>query len=375
MKLLDMAGLGVKHLRSAAAEALYIQAGVDVTRPVTVYGEVAERCNYKCRYCDHWRRPYRDEMSVDQWKAALDDLKGWLGAFHIEFSGGEPYVKKGFLDIASHCRDNGLHWGVTTNGGAFRNKRIARDTVAARPSNINISIDSHRPDVHGHARGIPDSLSDILDGIANLKAEQQAQGVNFALVFKPVVHKLNFRELPQLVAWAVRNGATGVNFQPVSRVTADVDAEFWIDGPDLEVLAEAVEQLIAMKRQGAPIVNSETILRAWTTHFQDGKAPKEAMPCRIGLRTFFIRATGRVESCWMYPAFGDVTQQTAREIWSSPAAVEHRRDTTKCETLCLFTCLSQKTILDRVKMAKTVLMPTHDHEAWLPPEELPAPAE
>ena len=117
------------------------------------------------------------------------------------------------------------------------------------------------------------------------------------------------------------------------------------------------------------------VLGAWTTHFQDGKAPKEAMPCRIGLRTFFIRATGRVESCWMYPAFGDVTQQTAREIWSSPAAVEHRRDTTKCETLCLFTCLSQKTILDRVKMAKTVLRPTHDHEAWLPPEELPAPAE
>ena len=367
MKLMDMAGLGAKHVRSAAAEALYINAGLDVTRPVTVYGEVAERCNYKCRYCDHWRRDYNNEMSVDQWRKALDDLRSWIGTYHIEFSGGEPYVRKGFLDIARHCRDTGVHWGVTTNGGAFKNKKIAHDTVEARPSNINISIDSHRPDVHGYARGIPDSLGDILEGLENIKAESRAQGVEFATVFKAVVHRLNFRELADTVAWAARHGATGVNFQPVTRVTPEVDAEFWIDGPQLEELQQVVDQLIEMKRQGAPIINSETTLRAWTLHFQDGKAPKEAMPCRIGLRTFFIRSTGRVESCWMFPAFGDVTQQSASEIWASPEAQQHRKDTTKCETLCLFTCLSQKSVLDRVKMAKTVLLQPKDGARWQPP--------
>jgi MoaA/NifB/PqqE/SkfB family radical SAM enzyme len=315
-------------------------------------------------------------MTVDQWRIALDDLKRWIGAFHIEFSGGEPYVKKDFLDIARHCSDVGLHWGVTTNGSAFKNRRIAHETVKARPSNINLSIDSCQPAVHGYVRGISDSLADILEGLENLAEERSAQGVHFATVFKPVVHKLNFRELPDLVAWAVRHGASGVNFQPVSRVTPEVDREFWIDGPDLDALQAVVERLIDMKRRGAPIVNSATTLRAWRIHFRDGKAPKEAMPCRIGLRTFFIRATGRVESCWMFPAFGDVTQQSARDIWASPVAREHRRETTKCETLCLFTCLSQKSVLDRVKMAKTVLLgSTKGDDRWRPSEEAPVAPE
>ena len=56
LKVLDLAALGGKHARGAVAEALYVHAGIDRTRPISIYGEVVQRCNYKCRYCDHWRR-------------------------------------------------------------------------------------------------------------------------------------------------------------------------------------------------------------------------------------------------------------------------------------------------------------------------------
>jgi len=94
MNLLELSRLGAHHLRNRASEEIYLRTGLDTTVPVSIYGEVIERCNYKCRYCDYWRRPnYREEMSIAEWKAALVDLKGFIGHFHIEFSGGEPYSR------------------------------------------------------------------------------------------------------------------------------------------------------------------------------------------------------------------------------------------------------------------------------------------
>jgi hypothetical protein len=45
-----------------------------------------------------------------------------------------------------------------------------------------------------------------------------------------------------------------------------------------------------------------------------------------------------------------VRTQTAREIWYGKEGTERRKETVACETLCLFTCLSQKNIADKIKM-------------------------
>jgi len=76
MNVIELARIGADHVRNAVAEEIYLRTGRDVTVPISIYGEVIERCNYKCRYCDYWRRPnYRDEMSIDEWKKALLDLR------------------------------------------------------------------------------------------------------------------------------------------------------------------------------------------------------------------------------------------------------------------------------------------------------------
>jgi radical SAM protein with 4Fe4S-binding SPASM domain len=358
MKKLDLLSLAAQHTRNALAEAVYIAGGPDVTRPVSIYGELVERCNYKCRYCDYWRRPkYREELTIAEWQAALLDLKSFIGRFHIEFSGGEPYIKKGFLDLARFCRDQDLHWGVTTNGGAFRNAKIVAETVAARPSNVNISVDSARANIHDYARGVEGSLEDIVAGLAALNAEKRAQGVDFPIIVKAVVHRLNFRDLPDLIDWASAHGAEAVNFQPVARETEEVAKELWIEADDFVALEAVVDRLIERKRLGAPIVNSEILLRSWQKHFLDGKASKDLMPCRIGLRNYFIRSDGSVEMCWKFPPIGNVKTQKAHEIWRGAEGKTRRRETTQCETLCLFTCLSQKTLADKVKMATTIFNP------------------
>jgi hypothetical protein len=73
------------------------------------------------------------------------------------------------------------------------------------------------------------------------------------------------------------------------------------------------------------------------------------------MRNYFIRTNGDVEVCWYFPPIGNVKTQKARDIWYSEIAKERRAETTACTRLCLYTCLSQKTIGDKVKMGLTLL--------------------
>jgi hypothetical protein len=50
-----------------------------------------------------------------------------------------------------------------------------------------------------------------------------------------------------------------------------------------------------------------------------------------------------------------VRTQTAQEIWRGKEGVGRRKETVACETLCLFTCLSQKNLSDKIGMGLKLL--------------------
>src|SRR5581483_2168090 len=112
--------LAWKHARSTAAEGVYLKSGIDHTIPVAFYGLVNERCNVKCRYCAYWRLDhYVEEMTDGEWQQALLSVKDFVGKFSISFSGGEPLMRRGFIDLMAWCHANGILAGVTTNGSAL----------------------------------------------------------------------------------------------------------------------------------------------------------------------------------------------------------------------------------------------------------------
>lgn len=161
--------------------------------------------------------------------------------------------------------------------------------------------------------------------------------------------------MPDLVEWAMEMGASCVNLQPMDRWTPETYDELWIEEPELPELERIIERLIEMQREGASILTPAPILRLFPDNFRGKKAPKEVLPCRVGLRDFFIRADGRVEVCVHYPPIGNIREQSAREIWYGPKAQEIRRQTVACDRLCLITCLSQKTLKDKVSMGTQLL--------------------
>jgi len=355
MNVLTLARLGMKHLGSAVWEELYLRTGYDASRPVAIHALVNERCNAKCLFCEDWRLPgYCQEMTIQQWQAALMSLRDFIGRYSISLSGGEPFIRKGFLDLLEFCRDNAIHAGVTTNGSCFTEDAVKR-LVAARPFNVNVSVDAPNAEVHDYLRGVSGLFERLSAGIRRLRHERDARRAGFPIIIKPTVTARNFRLMPELVRWAQQAGATSVHLQPLSRWTPETYGELWVEQADQAELEGVIEQLIAMKKEGAPILNTAEILRLFVRHFREDKAPPEVLPCRVGLRNFFIYPNGDVRLCFYFPVVGNLSEHSARDIWFSDKAREVRRQIRQCRKLCLMTCLSQKTIGQKIRMALGLL--------------------
>lgn len=355
MKVSTLARLALKHTYSHFAEELYLKGGTDITKPITFYGLINERCNVKCRYCEYWRLPkYKDEMSIEQWQKALLSVKDFVGTFSISFSGGEPMIKPGFLDLMQFCHDNDIHSGVTTNGSALNRKNAAK-LVAAEPFNVCVSVDAPTAEGHDYVRGWPGLHKKLTDGIGFLREERDKKGLDFPIIIKTTVGKNNYKLLPEMVQWTKKVGASLLNFQPLDRWTPETYDELWIEKEDHDDLQAVADEMLRMKRAGEPIMNSETVISLMVPHFREESAPPEVMPCRVGMRDFFIRTNGDIEVCFFYPPIGNIKEASAREIWYSEKAEKIRKETIACDKLCLYTCLSQKTIGDKVKMAVTLL--------------------
>ncbi len=369
MNVSTLTRLAFKHTYNHFAEELYLHTGKDVTRPVTFYGLVNERCNVKCRYCEYWRLPnYKDEMSIEEWQKALLSVKEFVGTFSISFSGGEPFIKPGFLDLMKFCGENGIHAGVTTNGSALNQKNAAK-FVDARPWNLNVSVDAPNAEVHDYLRGWPGLFDKLSAGIRFVREERDKQGLDFPIIIKPTIGRKNYKYLPEMVEWAKDMGATALNFQPMDRWTKETYEELWVEEDELPEVQKVVDKMIELKRKGEPIVNSELVISLLVPHFQEKSAPPEAMPCRVGMRDFFIRTNGDIEVCFFYPSIGNIKEASAREIWYGPKAQEIRKQTVECDKLCLYTCLSQKTIGDKVKMATTLLTASKRAKSHKPKEK------
>jgi radical SAM protein with 4Fe4S-binding SPASM domain len=340
--------LGRRRLGQELREAAELRTGLPLSRPFAIRAHPTERCNYKCGSCACWRLDeYPAEMSLEQWQHAFTDLQHYVGRFTVQFAGGEPLLFKPLLDLVQWCSGRRIDWGMITNGSALTASNVAR-LVGAAPLNIDVSVDGASDAVHDASRGTPGSLARITQGLQRLRMARDAAGRHFPIRIKATVHRQNLHEMPALVDWAVRAGASSVDFSPVRPWTDEVTRELWLRPSDEARLTQVIASLQAAKRAGAPIETEERRMQSWIAHFRGDSVVPERTPCRVGLRDFHILANGDVRSCWEYPVIGNVTRQGVREIWTSAATRRQRAETLACSLLgsprCATSCLSHRTI-------------------------------
>ena len=136
---------------------------------------VTDRCNLRCTYCmpDEGIEfvPHKEILTYEE-ILHLVRLSVQNGIRKIRLTGGEPLVRKGFVDFLRRLNDvEGLNEVTLTTNGVLL-KEYAADIKACGICRVNISLDSLKPDRFLHITG-RDLFDSVWEGI------QEAERVGF----------------------------------------------------------------------------------------------------------------------------------------------------------------------------------------------------
>jgi len=187
---------------------------------------VTDRCDLRCIYCMSERMrflPRTELLSIEE----LDRLCAAFiqrGVRRLRFTGGEPLVRKGFLDLLQSVR---RHLGegldeitVTTNGVQLA--EFAAPLFAAGVRRVNVSVDSIDRETFARiARR--DRLPQVLEGIE----AAVATGLKVKINTVALKHD-NAHEIPNLVKWAHARGhdITLIETMPLGEIDEDRTDQF-----------------------------------------------------------------------------------------------------------------------------------------------------
>jgi cyclic pyranopterin phosphate synthase len=164
---------------------------------------LTDRCNLRCSYCMpaeglDWL-PDETVLTDDEVVRLVRIGVELLGVREVRFTGGEPLVRRGLVDIVRQTSALGVETSLTTN--ALGLARTAHALAAAGLDRVNVSLDSIRRESFKQITR-RDRLGDVLAGLA---AAREA-GLGPVKVNAVLMRGINDAEAPELLRWAIVEG-------------------------------------------------------------------------------------------------------------------------------------------------------------------------
>jgi radical SAM protein with 4Fe4S-binding SPASM domain len=125
---------------------------------------ITYRCNNWCEHCYNARPRTYPEMDTAFWLAVIDRL--WsLGIPHIVFTGGEPTTRKDLPQLIAYAETRGQITGLNTNGRRLKDEEYLQSLVDAGLDHVQITIESHNPDIHDQMVGYKGAWEETVQGL------------------------------------------------------------------------------------------------------------------------------------------------------------------------------------------------------------------
>jgi radical SAM protein with 4Fe4S-binding SPASM domain len=292
------------------------QKAFDLGVPISVHLDVTYRCNERCVHCylDH---DDHGEMTTAEIKDILDQLAD-AGVFFLTFSGGEVFLRRDFFELLEYARKLLFNVKIKTNAVMIREDEAQR-IRALGVDTVQISVYSHRPEVHDAITKLPGSFDRTMKAIRFL----HAQGLKVTMANVLMSGNLGDQyELQKLAA------EMGVHYTLDPTITPKIDGDTSI--LSLRIPGEALREVF---RNPALVPNMEDFCAPPKPVSEEDL---EGYSCSAAHSFCYISPYGDVYPCVQFPLpSGNVRRQKFLEIWNhSPELNEVRSIRAKDLTVC-----------------------------------------
>jgi len=294
------------------------QKAMDLGIPLSVHFDITYRCNERCVHCylDH---DDLGEMTTGEIEDVLDQLAD-AGVFFLALSGGEVLMRRDFFDIVEHARRRLFNVKIKTNGVMIREPE-ARRLRQLGVEQVQISVYSHRPEVHDGITKLPGSLRRTIEAIRFLKL----QGLKVSMA-------------------NVLMTANLFDNQGVMSLAKDLGVSYTLD-PTITPKIDGNTAVLALRAPGAElrrVFRNEELVGNVAEFCAPPSAPDEDVmdgyPCSAGHTSCYISPYGDVFPCVQFPLpSGNLRREKFVEIWQHSSALKEvrsirARDLTTCST-------------------------------------------
>ena len=274
---------------------------------------ITNLCNLRCKHCyASAGNKLKDELTYEEITDIIDQLDE-MNINYITVSGGEPLAREDVFDIIKYIRNKNINVMITTNGTLI-DEQVIKKLKELKVDSVQISIDSHIPEVHDKFRGEVGCFEKAVNGIRLCKKN------NIKVSLMSTLSTINRENINELIQFAVNLGVDGFAMKRfVPEEHGNNEKEIAITSKDLKKCLEIIYSS-RQKYKNCFFTTNDPLFS-----FIDGTAEvmysltKENKNlcggCSLGKMAFIITPDGEVGMCTrLYTKIGSIREKKIKQI-------------------------------------------------------------
>lgn len=285
------------------------------TAPLRMDMALTFRCQNDCIHCYAGGPHETPELTTEQWKTVINKLSE-IGVFILTFTGGEPTLREDLPELLQHAQANGMVTGLITNGRKLKDKIYVTALEKAGLDFAQITLESHKPQVHDKMTNTKGSFAETVEGIKNTVQSQIYVSTNTTL------SKHNAKDFQTTIDFIKTLGvnAFGTNSLIYSGKAPDASQKFALTTNELK-------QLLPQVRDKAQMLGLKFL---WYTPTQYCDLDPVVLglgikTCTAAMITACVAPNGDIYPCQSYfESLGNILTDPWEKIWHHPTAEKLR---------------------------------------------------
>jgi radical SAM protein with 4Fe4S-binding SPASM domain len=305
--------------------------------PIAMEASPSGACNHRCLFCAVDYLEYRARfLDAAIWKARVTELAG-LGLKSIMYAGeGEPLLHRGIAEIIRHTREAGIDVSLVTNAVLLR-EPLARQIIGHLEW-VKVSCNAGTPETYAAVhRTRAEDFESVMENLAAAVRVRREGGHRCTLGIQILLLPENAAEIGLLAERARAIGLDYLVIKPYSHFGPSKTTRY--SGIRYEEYLGLAAEARRHATDDFAVIFREETMRSWDM------ADRTYGKCLALPFYSYVSADGTVWGCKEYLgderfAFGNIADQTFREIWEGPRRAAAMRfvaeelDVRGCRTNC-----------------------------------------